>query len=321
MESTSRQKNSNNALLFTNLPDIKLFKKGKVRDIYEIGDNLLIVATDRISAFDVIMANGIPEKGKILTALSVFWFNFTKAIIKNHTISADFDFISSLDKNLKRYEGQLKGRSMLVKKTAPLSIECVVRGYLSGSGWKEYKETGTISANKLPSGLRESDKLPSPIFTPATKAESGHDENITQDKAKAIVGEAIFNYVKDASIKLYKKCSEYAYGRGIIIADTKFEFGKVDTVIARTPSTARGTKQSHGEIILIDEILTPDSSRFWPKDSYSPGKGQPSFDKQFLRDYLETLKWDKRPPGPELPDNIVNKTQQKYQQALEMLTA
>lgn len=289
-------------ILSTDLADIPIYKKGKVRDIYKIGDDLLIVATDRISAFDVVMPNGIPDKGKILTCLSNFWFNFTKDIIKNHVISTDFDFIVSHEERLKKYEKQLRDRSMLVKKTTPIPIECVVRGYLAGSGWKEYKQTDGIGRIRLPKGLLESDKLAEPIFTPATKAVSGHDENITADKAKTITGEDGFNFISEVSIKLYKRCADYALSKGIIIADTKFEFGKIND-----------------EIILIDEILTPDSSRFWPKDTYSPGKSQPSFDKQFVRDYLETLNWDKKPPGPHLADDIVDKTRAKYLQALNML--
>lgn len=291
------------AILNTDLPGIKLFKKGKVRDIYAIDDNLLIIATDRISAFDVVMPNGIPDKGKILTQISKFWFDFTKDIIKNHVISMDFKVIVSYEKKLEKYKEQIKNRSMLVKKTKPLAIECVVRGYLSGSGWKEYKQSQTISGIKLPKGLQESDKLPNPIFTPATKAETGHDENITSEKAAKIVGEDIFDFVSGKSIEIYKKASDYALKKGIIIADTKFEFGFLGD-----------------EIILIDEILTPDSSRFWPKDKYTPGKSQPSFDKQFVRDYLETLNWDKTPPAPELPKDIVGKTRDRYLQALAMLT-
>ncbi|GAG95600.1 unnamed protein product, partial [marine sediment metagenome] len=286
-----------NTILSTDLADIPVFRKGKVRDIYQIGGNLLIIATDRISAFDVVMPNGIPDKGKILTALSNFWFDFTKDIIKNHVITTDIDSIVSRDERLKKYKSQLDGRSMLVKKTLPIPIECVVRGYLSGSGWKEYKKTHSISGISLPEGLLESEKLPQPIFTPATKAVSGHDENITADKAKAISSEDIFNFISKKSLSLYKKCADYALSKGIIIADTKFEFGKIDD-----------------EIILIDEIFTPDSSRFWPKDGYSPGKPQLSFDKQFVRDYLQTLDWDKTPPAPELPKDIVSKTQQKYYQ-------
>ncbi len=290
-------------ILSTDLTGIPVYKKGKVRDIYKIGENLLIIATDRISAFDVVMPNGIPDKGKILTAISNFWFDFTKDIIKNHVITTDIDSIVSADEKLKKYKRHLDGRSMLVKKTLPIPIECVVRGYLSGSGWKEYKQTGAISGIPFPEGLLESEKLPQPIFTPATKAVTGHDENITADKAKTISGEDIFNFISKKSLSLYKKCADYGLSKGIIIADTKFEFGKIDD-----------------EIILIDEIFTPDSSRFWPKDGYRPGKSQLSFDKQFVRDYLQTLDWDKTPPAPELPKDIVTKTQQKYYQALKILT-
>ncbi|MBN1405744.1 MAG: phosphoribosylaminoimidazolesuccinocarboxamide synthase [Candidatus Omnitrophica bacterium] len=307
------------ALLNTDLPDIKLFKKGKVRDVYAIGDKLLIVATDRISAFDVIMPNGIPDKGKILTQISTFWFDFTKTIIKNHIIATGFDEMVSIEPNLAKYKSQIEGRSMLVKKTAPLTIECVVRGYLAGSGWKEYKQSGAVCGIKLPKGLKESDKLPKPIFTPSTKAEAGHDENITPEKAADSIGKDIFETISEKSIEIYKKASDYALTKGIIIADTKFEFGKLNAVIASSGET-RG-KQSHNEIILIDEVLTPDSSRFWPKDEYSPGKGQPSFDKQFVRDYLETLDWNKTPPGPQLPEDVARKTQEKYRQALAMLTS
>ncbi|MFH0731910.1 MAG: phosphoribosylaminoimidazolesuccinocarboxamide synthase [Candidatus Omnitrophota bacterium] len=293
----------NSAVLSTELKNFTLFKKGKVRDVYQLGKNLLIVATDRISAFDVIMPNGIPDKGKILTAISNFWFNFSKGIIKNHIISTDFDDITSANEGLEKYKGQLEGRTVLVKKTQSLPVECVVRGYLSGSGWKEYKASGSICGIKLPKGLKESDKLPEPIFTPSTKADSGHDENITQNKAADIVGKDVFDFLKKKSIEIYAKTSQYALTKGIIIADTKFEFGKIAD-----------------EIIIIDEMLTPDSSRFWPKDGYSPGKPQSSFDKQFVRDYLETLDWDKTPPGPKLPEEIIKKTQQKYYQALKLIT-
>jgi len=291
-------------VLSTQIEGIPFFKKGKVRDVYKIGDELLIVATDRISAFDVIMPNGIPDKGKILTQLSKFWFDFSKDIIKNHIISTDFDSIVSREEKLKKYEEQLRDRIMLVKKTIPLPIECVVRGYLAGSGWKEYKKTGGITGIKLPEGLLEADKLPEPIFTPSTKADIGHDENITAEQAQNIIGKETFELIMKASINLYKKCADYALSKGIIIADTKFEFGK-----------------DGSDIILIDEILTSDSSRFWPKDTYSPGGSQPSFDKQFVRDYLETLDWGKKPPAPQLPDDIINKTRDKYCQVLDMLTS
>ena len=290
-------------ILSVDLPGITPFKKGKVRDIYEIGDTLLIVATDRISAFDVVMPNGIPEKGKILTELSRFWFRFTEDIISNHVITSEIEEIIARDGRLKEFKEILDGRSMLVKKTAPLLVECVVRGYLAGSGWREYKESGSICGISLPPGLRESDKLPELIFTPATKEESGHDENITHEKARALIGEERFSFIRDKSLQVYTRASEYAAERGIIISDTKFEFGILDN-----------------EVILIDEILTPDSSRFWPQDDYEPGMPQKSFDKQFVRDYLDTLDWDKTPPAPELPPEIVEKTAEKYQQAFDIIT-
>ena len=290
-------------VLSVKLPDIKPFKKGKVRDIYRLGDDLLIVATDRISAFDVIMPNGIPGKGKLLTALSCFWFKFTENIIHNHLITSNFKEIASRDRRLEEYREVLEGRSILVKKTEPLSIECVVRGYLAGSGWSEYKEKGSICGIKLPQGLKECGKLPEAIFTPATKAVSGHDENITSEEAQKLIGEARFNFSKEKSLEIYAKASRYVEEKGIIISDTKFEFGVLND-----------------EIILIDEVLTSDSSRFWPKDEYTPGRPQKSFDKQFVRDYLETLSWDKTPPAPELPPDIVEKTVEKYRLALNIIT-
>ena len=290
-------------VLAVELAGIKPFKKGKVRDIYLIGDDLLIIATDRISAFDVIMPNGIPDKGKILTALSCFWFRFTENIIPNHLITANFEDIAGRDRRLEEHREILEGRSMFVRKTEPLPIECVVRGYLAGSGWREYKEKGSICGIELPQGLKEASRLPEAIFTPATKAVSGHDENITCEEAQKLIGEDRFNFIKDKSIEIYTKASRYAEEKGIIISDTKFEFGALDD-----------------EIILIDEVLTPDSSRFWPKDEYSPGRPQKSFDKQFVRDYLETLDWDKAPPAPELPPDIVEKTAEKYRLALNIIT-
>ena len=287
-------------LRLTRLGDVEFFKRGKVRDIYDFGDKLLIVSTDRISCFDVVLPTSIPRKGEVLTRISVYWFAFTKDIIPNHLITANAD---DFPEELVKYKEILRGRSMLVKKSKPLPVECVVRGYLSGSGWREYKETQSICGIKLPKGLRESDKLPEPIFTPATKENIGHDVNVTQEYIEKEIGKDIATKLKDTSIALYKKASKYAESKGIIIADTKFEFGKVGD-----------------EIILIDEVLTPDSSRFWPKDEYLPGKSQPSFDKQFVRDYLQTLNWDKRPPGPELPEEIVNKTTEKYLRALKMIT-
>jgi phosphoribosylaminoimidazole-succinocarboxamide synthase len=290
----------NTALLYTDIPDLKLFRRGKVRDVYEVDDRLLIVATDRISAFDVVLPSGIPAKGKVLTALSEFWFAFLEPTVQNHFISAD---VESYPARLARYRQQLEGRSMLVKRADVVPIECVARGYLSGSGWKEYKKTGAVCGIKLPAGLGESDKLPEPIFTPSTKAETGHDENISQEEMANRVGNELSRSLKDLTLKIYSEASAYALERGIIIADTKFEFGLEGT-----------------SIILVDEVLTPDSSRFWPKDDYAPGRPQQSFDKQYVRDYLETLKWDKTPPGPELPDKVVAGTNAKYLEAYRLLT-
>jgi phosphoribosylaminoimidazole-succinocarboxamide synthase len=287
-------------LRFSRLGDIEFFKRGKVREIYDLKDKFLMVATDRISCFDVVLPTEIPRKGEVLTKLSVFWFEFTKDIISSHFIS---DNVDEFPEELRKYADVLRGRSMLVKKAAPFPVECVVRGYLSGSGWKEYQKTRSICGVKLPDGLKESDKLPEPIFTPATKEETGHDVNVTQDYIEKLIGKETAGRLKDISLSLYEKAGSYAESKGIIIADTKFEFGTFGD-----------------EIILIDEVLTPDSSRFWPKDEYSPGKGQASFDKQFVRDYLETLDWDKTPPGPELPDEIVKNTSRKYIQAFNMIT-
>ncbi|MFH1552865.1 MAG: phosphoribosylaminoimidazolesuccinocarboxamide synthase [Candidatus Omnitrophota bacterium] len=290
-------------LLSLDLADIPLIKKGKVRNVYDLGDKLLFVVSDRISAFDVIMANGIPDKGKILNLISAFWFDFMKDVSENHMITTDIDRIVSADRRLEPYRDVLDKRSMLVKKATPLTVECIVRGYISGSGWKDYQKTGMICGIKLPEGLKQSDKLENPIFTPSTKAEEGHDINITQEAARKELGDETFEFIKEKSVQIYSKAREYAETRGIIMADTKFEFGKIGE-----------------EIILIDEVLTPDSSRFWPKDDYQPGRQQKSFDKQFVRDYLETLDWDKTPPGPELPDEIVTKTREKYLQAYRILT-
>ncbi len=290
-------------LLSPNLKDITLLKKGKVRNIYDLGDELLFVTTDRISAFDVIMPNGIPSKGRVLNMLSVFWFEFTKDIIENHMITADPDEMVSATRELLPYKEMLAGRSMLVKKAEPIMTECVVRGYISGSAWKDYKKTGMVCGIKLPEGLKESQKLAEPIFTPSTKADEGHDLNISEEETKQIVGEDVFDFLKEKSLAIYKKASEYAESKGVIIADTKFEFGKIGD-----------------NIILMDEALTPDSSRFWPKNDYKPGRVQTSFDKQFVRDYLETLDWDKTPPGPELPEDIILKTSEKYKEAYKILT-
>jgi len=284
---------------FSRLSDIEFFKRGKVREIYNLKDKFLMVATDRISCFDVVLPTEISHKGEVLTKLSIFWFKLTRSIIPNHFLTANVD---DFPVKLQKYKEILKDRSMLVKKANPIPVECVVRGYLSGSGWKEYKKTQSICGIKLPRGLKESDKLPEPIFTPSTKEDVGHDINVTKEYIEKEIGKELADKLKDVSMSLYKKASEYAETRGIIIADTKFEFGKVDD-----------------EVILIDEVLTPDSSRFWPKDEYKPGKSQPSFDKQFVRDYLETLDWDKTPPAPELPEEIVVKTSNKYLQALKMI--
>jgi phosphoribosylaminoimidazole-succinocarboxamide synthase len=287
-------------LLKTDIPYLKLHNKGKVREIFEIDDNLLLVATDRISAFDHILPNGIPHKGKVLTLMSEFWFKLTRELTENHLITMnidEIDKITNVDKDL------LRGRSMLVKKVEVIPVECIVRGYLAGSGWKEYKEHGTVCKINLPDNLKESDKLPEPIFTPSTKAESGHDENISFEEAVKITGRKLAEEIREKSIAIYKKASEYAMTKGIIISDTKFEWGKYED-----------------KIILIDEVLTPDSSRFWPLESYSPGKPQPSFDKQFVRDHLEKSGWDKQSPPPSLPEDVIRITSEKYLEAYSKLT-
>ena len=288
-------------VLETDFPGLNLVKKGKVRDIYDLGDSLLMVATDRMSAFDVIMSDPIPGKGKILTQISLFWFDIMRSVIPNHIIASDVD---TYPDNCQPYAESLRDRSMLVKKAEPLTVECIVRGYISGSGWKSYQENGTICDIRLPEGLKESDKLPAPIFTPSTKAELGlHDINIGFDETVKEIGESLANRVRDISIQIYEKGSRLAESKGIIIADTKFEFGLIGD-----------------ELILIDEVLTPDSSRFWPQDLYRPGFPQQSFDKQYLRDYLETLDWDKAPPPPRLPEEIIINTKNKYLEALNLLT-
>lgn len=281
----------------TNFPGITPAVRGKVRDIYDVGDKLLIVATDRISAFDVVMPTPIPDKGKVLTQLSLFWFERLKAVIPNHVLSAT-DFPPPFDS----FREQLAGRSMLVRKTQPLPIECVVRGYLSGSGWREYKATGSVCGIPLPAGLRESDKLPQAIFTPATKATSGHDENISFERAAELIGATLAERVRAVSLEIYNRAAAYAAPRGVLLADTKFEFGLLDETL-----------------IWIDEALTPDSSRFWPAAQYKPGGAQPSFDKQFVRDYLERSQWPKTPPGPGLPTDVVAATRAKYREAYRLL--
>lgn len=288
-------------ILQTNFPKLKFIKKGKVRDIYAVDEFYLIVSTDRLSAFDVIMDQGIPYKGKVLTKISEFWFNYTKNIINNHLITTD---VNKFPKECLEYAEDLEGRSMLVKKADVVPIESVVRGYITGSGWSDYKKNGAICGIKLPGGMVESEKFPEPIFTPATKAEIGlHDENISEEKAKEIAGIDTINFIKQKTIDIYKNAVEYALKKGIIIADTKMEFGKTGN-----------------EIILVDELLTPDSSRFWALDQYEKGKSQESFDKQFIRDYLLSINFNKQPPPPPLPENIILKTSEKYLEALEMLT-
>lgn len=288
-------------VLETNLEGVKFIRRGKVRDIYELDDYLLIVATDRVSAFDVVLPTGIPGKGRVLTQISLFWFNQVKDIIDNHLVASDFD---QFPESLKKYREVLEGRSMLVKKAKPLPVECIVRGYITGSGWKDYKKTGMVCGIKLPEGLVESQKLPEPIYTPSTKAEQGHDINISFEETVKILGEELANRVKDISISIYKKASEIAEKKGIIIADTKMEFG------------IYGDK-----LILIDELLTPDSSRFWSIKDYRPGKPQDSYDKQIVRDYLISINWDKKPPAPELPHEIVRKTAERYEEIFKILTS
>lgn len=289
----------NRILLQTEFPDLTLYARGKVRDLYSVDGQLLFVATDRISAFDYVLATGIPEKGRVLTQLSLFWFEFLKDIVRNHLVSAKVD---EYPQPLKKYSDQLRGRSMLVHKAQMIDIECVARGYLSGSGWKEYQQTGAVCGIKLPAGLKESEKLPEPIFTPASKALTGHDENISIDEMARRTGRELAEQLRDLTLKIYATAADYAAGRGIMIADTKFEFGR----------TAEG-------IVLADEVLTPDSSRFWPADKYQPGRAQESYDKQFVRDYLEAIKWNKQPPAPPLPDDIALKTSEKYIQAYRTL--
>ena len=291
---------SNNTLLQLDLPEIPKVRSGKVREMFDLGDSLLMVASDRISAYDVVLPNGIPLKGEVLTMFSHFWFDRVADLVPNHLLAkAD----EPLPQAVQSHAEQIGRRAMVVKKAQPLAIECVVRGYLAGSGWKEYQKQGTVCGISLPDGLDNSSKLPEPIFTPATKAEEGHDENISFEEAINIVGKDIAEQARELSIKIYNRGRDHAAEKGIIIADTKFEFGIFE-----------------GELILIDKVLTPDSSRFWPADLYAPGKSQPSFDKQFVRDYLETLDWDKNPPGPELPEDIVQKTSEKYIEAYTRVT-
>lgn len=289
-----------NAIYQTDFPTLKFIRRGKVRDLYDLGEHLLIVATDRLSAFDVVMPQPIPLKGKVLTQISNFWFDRMAGVVPNHLVATAVDDFPAA---CAPYRDALRGRSVLVKKTTPLPIECVARGYISGSGWIEYRDTGKICGLALPPGLIESNRLPYPIFTPATKAEEGHDENITFEEASRIAGAEPAAAARSATLDIYSRAAEYALGKGIIIADTKMEFGTLD-----------------GALLLIDELLTPDSSRFWPKAKYAPGRAQDSFDKQYVRDYLLSIRFDKRPPGPELPDEVIRKTTDLYREALRRIT-
>jgi len=288
-------------LIRTNFPDLNLKASGKVRDVYDIDENqLLFVASDRISAFDYVLATGIPHKGRVLNQMSLFWFDFLADVVPNHLITADVDQYPA---SVRKYADQLRGRSMLVRRAEIFPVECIARGYISGSGWKEYKATGKVSGIELPAGLKESDALPEPIFTPSTKATSGHDENISFDQMCKIIGVETASHLRDLTLRVYKKAAAYARQRGIIIADTKFEFGR----------TALG-------ITLADEVLTPDSSRFWPADKYAPGRAQDSYDKQYVRDYLEQIHWNKQPPAPALPPDVARRTSEKYLEAYSQLT-
>jgi phosphoribosylaminoimidazole-succinocarboxamide synthase len=288
------------AIVQTEIPELPLWRRGKVRDVYDLQDHLLIVTTDRISAFDVVLPTPIPGKGKVLTQLSLFWFRLFQEIVPNHIVSSHID---SYGPALRAHEGQLRDRSMLVTKTEPFPVECVVRGYLSGSGWKDYRAQGSVCGIPLRAGLRESERLPEPLFTPSTKAETGHDQNISFGEMAALVGASRAEELRELSLTLYTRARAHAEDRGIILADTKLEFGLRD-----------------GRVVWIDEAFTPDSSRFWPRASYQAGQGQPSFDKQYVRDYLETLQWDKRPPAPALPADVVARTRDKYREALDLLT-
>jgi phosphoribosylaminoimidazole-succinocarboxamide synthase len=294
-------------VLETSFPTLTLMRRGKVRDVYDLGEHLLIVATDRISAFDYVLGSGIPDKGTVLTQLSAFWFGKIGDLTPHHLVSVN---VRDFPPSTRPYHDTLRGRSMLVTKTDPLPVECVARGYLSGSGWKDYQRTGAVCGHTLPKGLRESDRLPAPVFTPATKAESGHDENISEAQAGVIVGPAVAARLRDLTLAIYGRAVAYAETCGIIIADTKFEFG----VPVRSADGAKA------DVILIDEVLTPDSSRFWPRASYAPGHSQPSYDKQFVRDHLEHIGWSKQPPVPALPQDVVAKTREKYLDAYRLLT-
>jgi phosphoribosylaminoimidazole-succinocarboxamide synthase len=317
-------------LLETSLDGLTLHRRGKVRDVYAIGDQLLIVTTDRISAFDYVLGSGIPDKGKVLTQLSGFWFERMGDLVPHHLVSME---PAEFPEAARAHADVLRGRTMLVRRTEPVPVECVARGYLSGSGWKEYQRTGRVCGVPLPSGLRESDRLPEPIFTPATKAESGHDENITEQEAGRLVGDALIARLKALTLEIYRRGAAHAASKGIIVADTKLEFGlarrsgdlsaearsaKVEA--AEASHAEQGEQDQHDEIVLIDEVLTPDSSRFWPQAHYEPGRGQPSFDKQYVRDYLEAIRWNKQPPVPSLPDDVVRRTRAKYVEAFTLLS-
>lgn len=291
---------SNSVILQTQIPGVELHARGKVRDVYRIGDRLVIVATDRISAFDYILATGIPDKGRVLTQLSIFWFDFLREVVPTHFLSAS---VAEYPAPLPQFADQLENRSMLVKRADMVEIECVARGYISGSGWKEYRENGTVCGIRLPAGLRESDKLPEPIFTPATKAQTGHDENVSFEQVAGLIGEDLARRLRDLTLEIYSRAARYAETKGIIIADTKFEFGFVN-----------------GDLVLGDEVLTPDSSRFWPAETYRSGGAQFSYDKQYVRDYLESIHWNKQPPAPALPEDVAARTGEKYRQAYRVLT-
>jgi phosphoribosylaminoimidazole-succinocarboxamide synthase len=292
-------------LLDTSLNGLTLHRRGKVRDVYELGDQLLIVTTDRISAFDYVLGSGIPDKGKVLTQLSGFWFEKMGDLVPHHLVSMD---PAEFPAPARAHADILRGRTMLVRRTDPVPIECVARGYLSGSGWKEYQKTGSVCGVRLPAGLRESDRLPEPIFTPATKAESGHDENVSEEEAGRIVGGELVARLKELTLEIYRRGAAHALTKGIIVADTKFEFGLI------------GDRNPDRDLVLIDEVLTPDSSRFWPQSKYEPGRGQPSFDKQYVRDYLEEIRWNKQPPVPSLPDDVVRRTREKYVEAFNLIS-
>ena len=295
MESTEEQ-----IILETSLPGIERFSQGKVRDVYRLGDRLLIVATDRISAFDCVLPTGIPDKGRVLTQMSVFWFDLLRDVTATHFITAD---TGAYPAELQPFGAQIEGRSMLVRRAEMVPIECVARGYLAGSGWKEYRASGTVCGIPLPKGLQESSRLPEPIFTPSTKAQTGHDENISFDQMVSVVGESVGRQLRDLTLAIYTRAAAYAESRGIIIADTKFEFGFID-----------------GKLVLGDEVLTPDSSRFWPRETYKSGQAQNSYDKQYVRDYLEGIRWNKQPPAPVLPHDVAQKTSEKYRDAYRLLT-